>query len=401
VSAGKAGVQERSQAQETITALRTALANLDAQRDDLVAQVDGQAEEMAALQASRGDLDGQISQLVREVERWRFEAEAARGEVETRAQEVSAATSSLARASASRDELAAELALLRKERGAVLEDLTVMTQENQALHEEVSQWQSKSASLQHAALSSEKRVEAGAVSAKQLEVERDDVLRLYRQLAQEKERMGVAIQALTAERDNLRVTQADAQSALAAAQAEAESAALLARAKELDVAALKAQLSEVTSRLDSSAVSGAEAGASAQVAQRDVASLTAQLRSNDDMRLQLERALSLAQAQQTTVAEKLTARDAEIAQLRAAVLQERERCAGLERLLADLRTAPVRGEEGLARTVSQQYAVIGQMDAELTQLQQENAGLRQQLRPTADTSGTQGSPQASRDTGES
>ena len=51
--------------------------------------------------------------------------------------------------------------------------------------------------------------------------------------------------------------------------------------------------------------------------------------------------------------------------------------------------------------VSQQYAVIGQMDAELTQLQHENAGLRQQLRPTADTSGTQGSPQASRDTGES
>lgn len=244
----------------------------------------------------------------------------------------------------------------------------------------MSQWQTKTASLQQGGLLAERRTEEHAVAAKQLEVERDDVLRLYRQLVQEKERQGVAIQALTAERDNLRVGSADVRSALAAAQQEAESASAVARTKDLDVAALKSQLSEVTTRLDTSAVSTAEGRTVAQLAQRDVQSLAAQLRHTDDHRLQLERALSLAQAQQTSAAEKLSARDAEIAQLRAATAQERERCAGLERLLADLRTAPTRaGEEGLARTVSHQYALIGQMDAEMTQLQQENAGLRSQL----------------------
>lgn len=154
------------------------------------------------------------------------------------------------------------------------------------------------------------------------------------------------------------------------------------RARDLDIAALKAQISEMTNRLDSSAATSAQGAAAADAAVRDVAGLTAQLRATEEHRVSIERALGLAQAQQHTLTEKVATRDAEIQQLRTSLAQERERCAGLDRLLGDLRTAPARGgtqATGLAETVSHQYAVISQLDLQLVAAQAENARMMQQL----------------------
>lgn len=242
-----------------------------------------------------------------------------------------------------------------------------MTHENQALHEEVLQWQQKTAGLHRAVQNGEKRTEEEAVGARRIMAERDDVLRMYRQLSQEKDRVAAALQSLSAERDSLLVTREDIRSQLNASRQEAEQTLQLVNTRELDVSSLKQQLGDVSARLDATALSAA----SAENSRGDVRQLASALHRSDETRHSFERTVTLVQAQNNALVEKLQVAERDRAQFRSEIAAERSRSLGLEGVIADLRVQRPTAAESLQRTVSQQYELIGQMDAEIQRLKRQ------------------------------
>jgi len=417
MSSNSGWFEEQQVLASEVEALRSAAAALDVERDEKQRLADVRTEEIDSMER---DIRLQQQGLC-ETQEACDGLHAAVGLQRSQMQEYHVALT------AQRDKLFAlnsDTALMQQEATAsadeastVLEDLMHMTRENQKLHEEVRIVEERVLTLTSSARAQLSEQGSSMQQLRTIELERDDIVRLYQQVAQQARLQSVLLDRLRSEGDSAHTSVLELGVELAHSCNGEEEWRARAAQSSVDVSVMEEQLGDLTGRLvrteqarqdaladdlrleEESAVAVAAArNANQQSVLRGHASSSLGLR-----REQLHAAVQLAQAE--VVKNRRLAQDGWLQVERLGELlnherQRHQRCEAENEALRRCLDAQ-RGEDGMAPAVDflagagapptqetaalrdeieRRYAEVGEMDAEQQRLLTEVSRLRNALR---------------------
>ena len=312
-----------------LEALKQALTSLDAERDDLQRVCDEQTEKLDVAAKQKEEL----LNIRREFEKYRHIVQ----DKEAELVKMDSKTAGM-KTEIERNKLQADR--LQNEVNSAAREIAEITRDNQSLVAELSRVRNQ-LNLQ---VSSEERnreqVRKVMETLRITESERNDILAMYRQLIAEKNKF-----------DELNFEKGEAQKELARASQVNLQLVAQCRKAENDVATLRAQLSDLSARMEMMSSSHRQNPAIADDINRNIMHRE---------RFDLEKA-----------AVSNSSLNAQIKDLLSLVESERSKNRELQEYVEALSAVKLGGGEDveeLKRTIEQQYALIGEMDAEQSRL---------------------------------
>ena len=372
-----------------ISSLKESLVRLDSDRDSLQRTADEQAERIDSLirENRRVALEGGESS--RNFENLRRQLEVAEHGLDEANDSRKSLERRLNEALNECTSLASQLAMTRRDLSDAMDDISVVTRENQKAADSLGEAAREASSLTAALRAKERSAQELMQALRATELERDDILGLYRKTAEEAGKQQASLLAVEAERAAIdEQIQALSEEVNESRRME-EAARHRVRQAELDTVALKRQLSELTARLELAADESEEGRRGLHKAMADLKHSQEVTRQVEIHRERFERETAALQAQNNNMIGELQKLKMQLSAERNEAEQAIQRTHSLERLVADMRAEEGRQAKSSAsqsqsgfmsplppsedvgelyRTIEQQYALIGEMDAELERL---------------------------------
>eukprot|EP00929_Paragymnodinium_shiwhaense_P021079 TRINITY_DN13845_c2_g2_i1.p1 TRINITY_DN13845_c2_g2~~TRINITY_DN13845_c2_g2_i1.p1 ORF type:complete len:1383 (+),score=515.22 TRINITY_DN13845_c2_g2_i1:173-4321(+) len=406
--------EEQSAAAAEVQALRHAMAEIDAQRDERQRVVDIRAEEVEQLRLEIGLQEEAALEAREAVDTLRA---AAAANAERLAEHSASRGSEEELIVALRDALATlrtESKAKQEETAGIMEDLVHMTRENQALHQQTRVLEISVANGVEAARGHVAEHERSLLQLRTVELERDDVVRLYQQVGAHARQQGMVIERLQLDTQNVQEQISQLQAEMRQVSRSEEESLSRLQQTETDLSVMEGQVQGLTQRLTRSDERREEARAEDAKLEGDVAT-AAELckstgarevaRQQEATVLGLRRTQLLAALQQArndiAVNSRLTQEGRlQLSQLEELMEEDRKRCSrraaeneGLRRLLEAAEASASRQEDAdsgkagtsaeiaaaLQEEVERRYAKVGDLDAEQQSLVQEAQRLEKLL----------------------
>ncbi|CAE8608998.1 unnamed protein product [Polarella glacialis] len=394
--------EEQKAAAAQVAALTQAARALDAERDDAQRLADIRAQEASDMSEAILVHERSLQKARRAMDDHRASAAATAEQLASQRQLLTDRRSVLSELCSSEASICEEAHESAREACLVLEDLTHMTMENQELHEEL-----RLLELRVTARSSDARQQIAEQDRalqhlKAIELERDDIARLYQQVGLQVRQQQAALERLQADRDLARQVSGELGAELRRGVSCEQEWSTRSEQMQLDLSVLEGQLAEMSGRISSNeeskqeeleedarlegdlaAAAAACQGADQREAQHAHASASLRLR-----RQQLQAALHQTKTEalaQRRLAEDGWAQARRLEQLlEDARAQQRQSAAETDALRKARRGAstthlPLPDVADLQQAVEAKYAEVGEMDAEQQRLQSELLRLREAM----------------------
>ncbi|CAD7931817.1 unnamed protein product [Amoebophrya sp. A120] len=421
--------------QITIQSLQSALKELDKERDSLQSIADEKAQENRVLELQLEESNKAESALQNGIEELRRKLDVSSQQLTDREKQLSEQSERILNLNENLEQQRADNLNYRRDLDLYAEDLSVMTRENATLNEELSVLQRDREVFSAEKSKSDSMQQTYAQQLKKTELERDDMIQLYKEIVEESQRQEKTIKQLTVEREESSKKLSD-YSVRNKALIDAEERALSAARQEgLNVVALKQQVSDLCQRLEGLTQEAEEKLRREREFEQEIFVSGQAVKEVELRRFNLERDLAASRAQQDRSLIESTRLKNDLQQEKELTKLERQRNKKLEALLAEVRKsssnvndsgAAVGGQDRtntsaitstslmnatslnattiqnattmekpinstatggtadlqtLYKTLDQQYALIGEMDAENVRLTAENEELKKRTAP--------------------
>jgi len=398
-AAGSGWFEEEKAAAAEAAVLRKAASSLDADRDEKQRVADEQAQEAVDLQNAVVANRRSLQELQQAIDDLRAGGGDQTEHLEQRRDFLAQRRELLSELDASCSKLREEAHEQGKEATSILEDLMHMTKENQELHEQVRVLEQKVKTKTSDARQQLSEQELTLQRMTALELERDDIVRLYQQVSLQSRRQQTIIERLQADQDLVKRAAGDLASEMQKAADCEEQWRSRSEQLRLDMRVIEEQLADINDRVGKSELSQREALEEDMRLEGDVAAAAATHRGADQREaahahaaasLRLRRQQLQAALQQTKVEAAAQHRLADdgLEQAHRLQLLLEDGHARQQRLAAEaeaLRTCLAGREKSpadvqdLQQQVEKRYAEVGEMDAEHQRLQSEVLRLRSEL----------------------
>ena len=364
-----------------ISQLKEALVRLDADRDSLQRLADHQAEKLDELVRENRRLSIDSSEAARSLENARRGTENAERALDDLHDTRKSLERRLSEAMAEGVALAEQLGQSRRDLADAADDVATLSRDNQRIHDQLSDAIKSAEAAGNLARLKDRNAQELLQALRATEIERDDILELYRKVADEVNKKEMLVAQGEAERISLEQVAHDLQKQLEDAIRAEDQARQKNRQAELDIVALRRSVTELMAKLEVNASETDEGRKALQKTLIDLKYSQEVTRQVEAHREAFERETALLANQNENLIADLQKLQQELTAQRNAVVLEGERREALERLIAQLRQqqvtareelSPVTRQDGdveqLYKTIEQQYELIGEMDAELERL---------------------------------
>ena len=364
-----------------ISQLKEALVRLDADRDSLQRLADHQAEKLDELVRENRRLNIDSSESARSLENTRRGTENAERALDDLHDTRKSLERRLTDAMAEGVALAEQLGQARRDLADAADDVATLSRDNQRIHDQLSDAIKSAEGAGNLARLKDRNAQELLQALRATEIERDDILELYRKVADEVNRKEMLIAQGESEKIGMEQVAHDLQKQLEDAIRAEEQARQKHRQAELDIVALRRSVTELMAKLEMNASETDEGRKALQKTLVDLRYSQEVTRQVEAHREAFERETALLANQNENLITDLQKLQQELTAQRNAVLLEGERREALERLIGQLRQqqvtsreelTPVSRQDGdveqLYKTIEQQYELIGEMDAELERL---------------------------------
>ncbi|CAD7943708.1 unnamed protein product [Amoebophrya sp. A25] len=406
-----------------IDSLKEALKQIDIERDKIQAQADEKSQEVRVLVLQLDEGKKIEAGLQQGIEELRRKLDISQGQLTDRERQLEDHALRQADMQQQLEQQRADIINYRRDLDTYADDLSVMTKENGALSQEIDQLHRDKelavAERNQFQVAQQKDLQTLKIT----ELERDDMVQLYKEMVEESQRQQAALKELRLEKDEAGKKISD-YTARNKALIDAEEKALSAARQEgMNVVALKQQVSDLCGRLETLTQEAEDKLRREREFEQELFVSGQAVREVETRRFNIERDLASARANQDRQMVELTRLKNDLQQEKELTKLERSRNTKLEGLLAEFRrkdlsggalSAGAGGDSMLAGDVSQittggksvtgvvdkssmlsnsvlgkseelqtlyktldhQYALIGEMDAENVRLASEVAELK-------------------------
>ena len=362
-----------------IAALKKSLVELDADRDELQRLCDDQSEKLESLRESGAKYRVELAELNQSLIQARMESDRLRQQLEEKELEWTRMEHRSGDLVGKMERKEAELRSVQADAATARSELVEVTRETQMLAAEVNRLRAQLHSQNDVSQRSQAEIHSLMETLKVTESERNDILSLYKQVIAEHKNVRVNFDKIQSEKLRLEDILQAKESELVRAGHSNSQLASQCRQAEVDVVALRAQISELSLRLEQTsrrrsdasprAIGYGEAGGNLNQAhlQRE--------------KVELEKLVARTEIENNGLTN-------EISNLNSIIDSERGKIRELQEYIEALSAVKLGGSSPartgdasreLERTIEQQYALIGEMDSEQARLIVENSRLREQL----------------------
>eukprot|EP00931_Biecheleriopsis_adriatica_P001585 TRINITY_DN10197_c0_g1_i5.p1 TRINITY_DN10197_c0_g1~~TRINITY_DN10197_c0_g1_i5.p1 ORF type:complete len:1289 (+),score=448.15 TRINITY_DN10197_c0_g1_i5:91-3957(+) len=414
-SGGGWGEEERAAAAE-VEALGKAAAALDAQRDEKQRLADTRAQELSDVKEAIVEHGRALREAQQVVDDLRASAGTQAAQLEQQRQLLTDRRALLQEVRSATERFQGESGERGTEATSIMEDLMHMTKENQDLHEEIRLLELRVKSRTSDARQQLAEQELSMQQLNAIELERDDIVRLYQQVCLQTRRQQAAIERLQADQDLARRAAGELSRELQRAQGTEEESRTRSDQLRLDMRVLEEQLADITGRISRSEEAQQEALEEDARLKGDVAAAAAACQGADEkeasqahafatLRLRRQQLqLALQQTRMEAAAQQRLADEAwdQVGRLESLLEGGRER---LQRFAAEAQAlrsclaergielstgstsasgagselGTAASAEQLRQQVERRYSEVGEMDEEHHQLQAEVLRLRAEI----------------------